>query len=226
MSYEDMVLDKIIIKLHEISISDVLEIKFTRDIFKSDFELNELDKYLKLNLVNYTEINDKEQIEILSKVIVKSISFLNRYCNDLLISEKLKIRWETFSEICSYYLEARSYKSSYEAVKRNESAILIIKNLYKSSCNITEIDNLFSHTKQYTSQLVSKLENLGIVNKKNIGQNTIVTLTSIGIDIYRECIRENEQKLEKLGKSISEKLPESSKIIPMHRNTPALAFNN
>ena len=217
-------LHKIITNLSEIKLEELLEHKFDKSLFTSIESLEELDTYLDLNFVSYTESNKKEKIKLFNKVLVKSLSLILKYYENESQTIKFKIKWEHLSKLCSYYLEAKSYKSSYDSVRKNDNALIIIKQLFKNrTLTVSDIVQLFDNTKQNTSQLISKLEGLGIVSKQTIGKNTFVSSTSIGIEIFQEYIKERKEEIKNLEDKIIKLFPD--KKTEEYSNIQLLGFS-
>ncbi|MEK7432091.1 MAG: hypothetical protein AABZ74_03075 [Cyanobacteriota bacterium] len=214
--------EQVIYNLEEISLEFLLEQKFDINLLKNNEQLEEISHYLDLNFINYSESNDKIKIELISQIIVKLLGLIYRYYDENK-NHDLIVKLDHLSKLCSYYLETRSYKSSYEIIKKNSKALKVIEYVYKNkTCIVSDIDSLFEDTKQNTSHIISKLENLGIILKHKLGKNVFLGLTSIGLDIYKEYIKDEELDNKKLANIFSLKFPNEK--INTHKEMPKLEY--
>lgn len=218
--------NKIIEHLMEISITELLNYKFDKNLFKDDYSLHKLDKYLDLNFTRCIEMVNKEEIKILSQLIVKSFGLIQRYSDNYNESEYFKIKWNHLIKLCNYYLEAKSHISSYKAIEGNKNYIKVIKHLHeKGACIIKDLEEVLgnNYTKQNISKIIIKLETLKIITKRNLGQKVFVSLTSIGINIYSEYIQNEDREIEALEDKIIRFSPDFK--LNKHKTIPRLSHS-
>jgi len=188
----------------------LIDYKFNFENFPNEQSLKDLDDYLDSKFIVYAELNDKSRLLSLTKLLVKSLRLIaiNQKNYDTGLIHKLKIKWEHLSKLCSGYLSAKSYKSSYEEIKNNKYDLKIIKYVYsKKSCIVSEIQNevLKTDKPQVATNLLRKLEEKQIIIRTQAGKNTYVSLTYLGIEIYKEFLKEDKKFDEELKNLITTK---------------------
>lgn len=213
--------------LIDLSLDELVNIIFEDSFFKEESNLKYLDIVLKSNFVSFILSIDKDKLLKLSKVIVNANSFLlqTKFIN----IEEYKNRWKLLSELCFEYSNSKSTNSVYEDIgnisiddifektKKYGLSSKIIKVLYNQKVlTVSEIGDVLGKQKQYTTQLLSKLDEIGVIKKSTLGKNKLVRLTSIGMSIYEKFFNtdyeiEDFSKYKKLW-SGEETIKESPKM--------------
>ncbi len=172
-----------------------------------------LDKYLKKNFCIYSEENNKDKIREIHEIVEKSVNFLEEKQIDN--KDFYLIRWEFLIELISHYLKSKSLFSVFKSIKIHKHSIPIIIYLFqeKNLVTVTDIkEKLNLKDIQGVTNLLPKLEEIGVIRKEPIGKRRFIYLTALGKQIYKEFLGNYSKNIE--THEIKQEVKNSHIIVP------------
>lgn len=172
-------------------IIDYILIMNINNVDIDDLEVGKLDKFIVENLTRGFAILSKDKVLKVGLLIVHSL----RLITDKKLSKNYSDRWEVLSELCAEFLDSNStdltYKnliSSLDELNKLGFSFYILDMLYHSKVlTFQELEDVLFN-KKHVLELISKLEKLNILHVSTTGKNNLISLTSLGMNVYRTIL--------------------------------------